>query len=73
MAKKLKEKWLGVRVDNETYETIQEYVKATDSYIAGLVRDAVLEYMVNHPVNDVHKVRNEKLRVIRESLNLENS
>lgn len=46
----VKDKWLGARIDTVTDSRVVEYLEATDTIMGDLVRDAVLEYMDNHPV-----------------------
>lgn len=50
MAKQIKDKWLGARVDLQMDARVTAYTAAAETTMGDLVRDAVNEYMVNHPV-----------------------
>lgn len=52
MAKKVKTKYFGTRVDETTDQLVAEYVALADEIesVGDLVRKALLEYMANHPV-----------------------
>jgi hypothetical protein len=49
MAKRVKDKWLGARVDNDMSQRVVDYTERSEMDMADLVRDAVEEYMINHP------------------------
>lgn len=53
MAKKIKNDWLGGRVDDELKERVAEYIEAADMTMGQLIRKAVEEYMRNHPAEEV--------------------
>lgn len=50
MAKPIKTKWIGMRVDDAALANIKEYLGFTELDMAGLIRAAVREFMANHPV-----------------------
>jgi hypothetical protein len=47
--KKLKDKWLGARVDEDLSSLVEVYIDAADMTMGDLVRKAVKEYMNSHP------------------------
>lgn len=51
MARPLKDKWLGARVDDALFKEVNEYVDVADTSMGDLVRKAVKEYMWSHPVS----------------------
>lgn len=65
MAKEVKTKWLGGRVDNSMEAEIKAYIAASDNLTEGeLVRRGVTEYMKNHPLKDPDgKVDPTKIKV----------
>lgn len=50
MPKPLRDKWLGARVTEATINQVDEYLELAELNQAELIRQAVLEYMANHPV-----------------------
>lgn len=51
MPRKVKDKWIGARVDEDMENRVEKYIDSSDSLNLGeLVRNAVEEYMVNHPI-----------------------
>ena len=50
MAKKVKDKWLGARVDENLDGLVDTYIDAAELTMGELVRLAVVEYMNNHPI-----------------------
>lgn len=50
MARKLKSHAISGRVDDDEYEQVSLYIEHAEIGMADLVRDAVQEYMVNHPI-----------------------
>lgn len=52
MAKPVKDRWLGARIDAPMDVKVKAYTEAAGMDMGELVRDAVSEYMVNHPVKD---------------------
>lgn len=51
MPKQVKNKWLGARADDNLSAQVTRYIEASDNLTMGdLVREAVEEYMINHPV-----------------------
>lgn len=50
MAKITKDKWLGARIDANMDERVKSYTEATHMDMGELVRHAVDEYMLNHPI-----------------------
>lgn len=52
MASKVKDDWLGGRVDSDLKEQVEEYIEAADITQGQLVRRAVVEYMRLHPVEE---------------------
>jgi hypothetical protein len=51
MAGRIKEKYIGARVDEEFFNKVLEYIG--EDYTQGdLVRAAVKEYMINHPTKE---------------------
>lgn len=51
--KQIKNKWLGARVDEAIEAKVNAYINASDEMNMGiLVRQGVLEFMVNHPIKD---------------------
>lgn len=50
MARKVKNDWLGGRVDEDLKEEVQEYIDDAGLTEGELIRVAVKEYMLNHPV-----------------------
>lgn len=52
MARKVKEDWLGGRTDPDQKERVEDYIDKADMTMGELVRKAVDEYMLNHPVED---------------------
>ena len=62
MAKQVKDRWLGARVDAATDKRVSDYTEAAEINMGDLVRDAVNEYIINHPVkNPLGKVDVSKL------------
>lgn len=56
MPKQVKNKWLGARVDDSLSERVTQYIEASDDLTMGtLIREAVMEYMINHPVKQPRK------------------
>lgn len=49
MAKRIKDKWLGARVDDALITSVEEYLHLAELNMAELVRAAVREYMASHP------------------------
>lgn len=47
--KKVKDKWLGARVDVVMEGKVSAYIEAADISMGDLIRRSVNEYMVNHP------------------------
>lgn len=64
MAKLVKHKWMGARVDSEQETRINAYVEASDEITQGeLFRRGADEYMANHPIkNPKTKVDSTKVR-----------
>lgn len=52
MANKVKDGWLGGRVDTDLKEKVEEYIDVAEITQGQLIRKAVMEYMKNHPVED---------------------
>lgn len=52
MAKRIKDRWLGARIDAVIDTKITEYLKATEMSMGDLIRGAVEEYMRNHPMKE---------------------
>lgn len=50
MARKLKSHAISGRVDDDEFEQIMAYTDNAEIGFADLVRDAVKEYMTNHPI-----------------------
>ena len=51
--KPVKDKWLGARVDAPTEAEVNAYLEAHDDLTMGaMVRKAVKEYMLNHPLKE---------------------
>ena len=51
MAKQVKDKWLGGRVDEPTRNKVNDYIVASDELTLGeFLRRASIEYMENHPI-----------------------
>lgn len=50
MANKVKDGWLGGRVDTDLKEKVEEYIDVAEITQGQLIRKAVMEYMKNHPV-----------------------
>lgn len=50
MAKKRQEKWLSIRASQGFIDIANEYTEATDMDKSQLVREAIKEYMLNHPI-----------------------
>ena len=50
MARPIKDKWLGARVDEALYVSVDSYVKTVEISMGDLLRLAVEEYLNNHPV-----------------------
>lgn len=55
MARKVKDKWLGARVDGDLDQRVTEYIDVAELTMGELVRASVEEYMVNHPVKQPTK------------------
>jgi hypothetical protein len=52
MANKVKDDWLGGRVDGDLKELVEEYIDAAEITQGQLIRKAVIEYMKNHPAEE---------------------
>lgn len=53
MPTKVKDDWLGGRVDGELKAQVEEYIDAAGDMTQGqLIRKAVIEYMKNHPIEE---------------------
>lgn len=52
MTRKVKNNWLGGRVDDDLKELVQDYVDSSDMTEGRLIRKAVVEYINNHPVTE---------------------
>lgn len=50
MARKVKDEWLGARIDKDLAGLVDVYIDAAEISMGDLVRKAVKEYMVNHPL-----------------------
>lgn len=50
MAKKTKDKWLGARVDEDMDNRVKAYTHSAEMDMGELVRHAVDEYMLSHPI-----------------------
>lgn len=50
MANKVKEDWLGGRVDSDFKELVEDYIDTAEITQGQLIRKAVAEYMKHHPV-----------------------
>jgi predicted transcriptional regulator len=50
MANKVKDDWLGGRVDSDLKERVEEYIESAEITQGQLIRKAVIEYIKNHPV-----------------------
>lgn len=50
MARKIKDKWIGARADEDLEALVDRYTEAADISMGDLVRKAVKEYMLNHPL-----------------------
>ena len=52
MGRKVKDSYVGGRVDDEMKEEVQEYIDNAGITEGELVRKALIEYMKNHPITD---------------------
>lgn len=50
--KKIKDRLLAARVDEDFQNVVNDYTEAADILPADLVRKAVKEHMLNHPVKN---------------------
>jgi hypothetical protein len=50
MARKPQNNSLSARVSDEVYAQVSEYVEAAEIGIADLVREAVAEFIMKHPI-----------------------
>lgn len=50
MAKPVKSKWLGARVDSVMDGKVTAYIETAEITMGDLLREAVNEYMANHPI-----------------------
>lgn len=50
MARKVKDKLIGARVDGDMLEEVNTYINTAEISMGDLIRVSVLEYMTNHPV-----------------------
>lgn len=50
MARQVKSKWLGARVDAELEAKVAIYTETTDTTMGDLLRKAIKEYLDNHPI-----------------------
>lgn len=50
MGKRVKEKYTGARVDIPYFEKVMAYINAAEMTQGDLVRAALDEYMLNHPL-----------------------
>lgn len=60
MSKPVKNKYLGARIDEATNTRIGAYIEAADTNMGDLVRDAVDEYIINHPATQPAPPEQEK-------------
>lgn len=49
MARRVKDKYLGARVDDDMSARVDTYIAAAHITMGDLLRAAVTEYMINHP------------------------
>lgn len=63
--KKIKDKSLNARVDDAYHGKVQEYIHAADMNMGDLVRDAVSEYMANHPARIATPVKPSTLSKLK--------
>lgn len=62
MAKPVKDKWLGARVDADMDNRVKLFTEATQMDMGELVRKAVDEYIINHPVKKPTKSAVDRLK-----------
>lgn len=55
MARRVKDKYMGARVDDDTFARVLEYIEAQHLTQGDLVRAAVEEYIINHPVKLIER------------------
>jgi len=60
--KKLKNMWLGARIDEDLNSLVSVYIDAADMTMGDLVRKSVKEYMATHPVVPVHLTKQTTTR-----------
>lgn len=64
MAKNIKLRFFGTRVDQPTFAKIKEYVEIAETDLSQLVRNAIAEYMANHPVKNP-SLKNNSNKVLK--------
>lgn len=62
MVKKVKDKWLGARVDKDVYAAVETYTEAAELNMGDLLRAAVDEYILNHPIKTPREPALEQLK-----------
>lgn len=53
--RKIKDRWIGTRVDEDYYAEVENYTDATGLNNGELLRAAITEYINNHPPKQVKK------------------
>lgn len=47
---KVKNDWIGARADEDFKEEVEAYIDEADMTVGQLIRNAVKEYIKNHPI-----------------------
>jgi hypothetical protein len=64
MDKKVKDKWIGARVDGPYEKRVGDYIAGSKELtLAQLIRLSLDEYMLNHPVKDTKLGTPEHLNI----------
>ena len=56
--RQLKSKWLGARIDDNSYDKIIAYIDTSTDIdgMGDLLRRAVMEYLANHPIKSTQEI-----------------
>lgn len=58
--RKIKDKWIGARADEDLEALVDTYADAADISMGDLVRKSVREYMLTHPIAPTTPVKVKK-------------
>lgn len=62
MAKKVKEHYVGARVDLDELARLNAYTEVTEMSMGDLIRKAITEFTINHPIKQPIKSAVDSLK-----------